>query len=59
MITLLLYFFRLLPFLCGSHRHLALENLALRQQLAVYKKTLRRPKLLPSDRLFWICLSRL
>ena len=46
MITLLLYFFRLLPFLCGSHRHLALENLALRQQLAVYKKTLRRPKLL-------------
>ncbi len=58
MITLLLHFFRLLPFLCGSHRQLALENLALRQQLAVYKKTLRRPKLHPSDRLFWICLSR-
>jgi putative transposase len=59
MITLLLHFFRLLPFLCGSHRHLALENLALRQQLAVYKKTLRRPKLHPRDRLFWICLSRM
>ena len=59
MITLLLRFFRLLPVLGGSHRHLALENLALRQQLAVYKKTLRRPKLHPSDRLFWICLSRL
>jgi putative transposase len=42
----------------GSHRHLALENLALRQQLAVYKKTLRRPKLHPSDRLFWVSLSR-
>jgi hypothetical protein len=41
----------------GSHRHLALENLALRQQLAVYKKTLRRPKLHPSDRLFWVFLS--
>jgi hypothetical protein len=33
--------------------------LLLHQQLAVYKKTLRRPKLHPSDRLFWICLSRL
>jgi len=52
MITLLLLLFRLLSVLCGSHRHLALENLALRQQLAVYKKTVRRPKLHPSDRLF-------
>ena len=58
MITLLLHFFRLLPVLCGSHRHLALENLALRHQLAVYKQTLRRPKLHPSDRLLWVCLSR-
>ncbi|MGH7331518.1 MAG: alpha/beta hydrolase family protein [Candidatus Rokuibacteriota bacterium] len=31
MITLLLRLVRLLPILCGSHRHLALENLALRQ----------------------------
>jgi putative transposase len=30
----------------------------LRQQLAVYKKTLRRPKLHPSDRLFWLSLSQ-
>jgi hypothetical protein len=59
MIALLLHLFRLLPVLCGSHRQLAIENLALRQQLAVYKKTLRRPKLHPSDRLFWICLSRM
>jgi putative transposase len=58
MIAILLRLFRLLPVLCGSHRHLALENLALRQQLAVYKKTLRRPKLHPSDRLFWVSLSR-
>ena len=39
MITLLLHLFRVLPFLFGSHRQLALENLALRQQLAVYKRT--------------------
>ena len=39
MITLLLQLLRLLPFLCGGHRQLALENLALHQQLAVYKRT--------------------
>jgi hypothetical protein len=43
MITLLLHALRLLPFLCGGHRQLALENLALRQQLAVYKRTVRVP----------------
>jgi len=37
MITLLLHLLRLLPFLVGGHRQLALENLALRQQLAVYR----------------------
>ena len=58
MITLLLHLIRLLPFLCGGHRHLALENLALRQQLAVYERTTNRPKLRRTDRLFWICLSR-
>src|SRR3989442_13750940 len=55
MVTLLL---RLLPLLCGAHRHVALENLALRHQLAVYKKTVPRPKVRRSDRLFWVGLSR-
>jgi hypothetical protein len=31
MITLVLHVLRLFPFLCGGHRPLALENLALRQ----------------------------
>ena len=45
-ITLLLHVLRLLPFLFGGHRQLALENLALRQQLAVYKRTpLGRPRI--------------
>ena len=43
MFTLLLQLLRLFPFLCGGHRQLALENLALRQQLAVYKRTAKRP----------------
>jgi hypothetical protein len=57
MSTLLLHLLRLLPFLCGSHRQLALENLALRQQLAVYQRTVTRPKLRTTDRLFWAWLS--
>src|SRR5207253_7197284 len=58
MIMLLLHLLRLLPFLCCGHRQLALENLALRQQLAVYKRTVPRPKLRTTDRLFWLALAR-
>ena len=58
MVTLLLRLLRLLPLLCGAHRQVALENLALRHQLAVYKNTLARPKVRRSDRLFWVALSR-
>ena len=43
MILLLLHLIRLLPFLFGGHRQLALENLALRHQIAVYKRTVTRP----------------
>jgi len=38
---------------------LAAENLALRQQLAIFKAKAPRPKLRWRDRLFWVCLSRL
>ena len=39
--------------------HLAVENLALRQQLAVLRQSVKRPKLRPRDRIFWVWLSRL
>jgi len=58
MITVLLHLLRLLPFLLGGHRQLALENLALRQQLAVYKRAVPRPRLRAMDRLFWVGLAR-
>jgi putative transposase len=58
-ITLVLHLLRLFPFLLGGHRQLALENLALRQQLAAYKRTAPRPKLHTTDRLFWTGLARL
>src|SRR5213593_3840518 len=58
MITPVLHLLRLLPFLCGGHRRLAIENLALRQQLTVYKRTTPRPRLRTTDRLFWVGLAR-
>jgi putative transposase len=42
-----------------THRELALENLALRQQLAVCKARQPRPRLTEIDRIFWVLLSRL
>jgi hypothetical protein len=42
LISTLLHLLRLCPFLCGSHRQLALENLAPRQPLTVYQRTARR-----------------
>src|SRR5436309_13937030 len=42
-----------------THRELALENLALRQQLAVWKARQSRPRLTAMDRIFWVLLSRL
>src|SRR6267143_5626843 len=53
MITLLLHLLRLLPILCGGHRQVALENLALRQQLVVYTRTATRPRIRETDRLFF------
>jgi hypothetical protein len=37
--------------------HLALENLALRQQLDVLQRSGKRPKLRQRDRIFWVLLS--
>jgi putative transposase len=57
--TYLLLFWSLLRSAFLSRQHLLLENLALRQQLAVLSRQMRRPRLQPGDRLFWSWLSRL
>lgn len=45
-------------FLC-SHRDLVLENLALRQQLAVLRRRHPQPRFAASDRFFWVILRQL
>ena len=39
--------------------HLTAENVALRQQIIVLKRTQHRPKLKGRDRLFWVLPSRI
>jgi putative transposase len=58
MLTAFLVFLRSLRLICGGHRTVALENLALRQQLAAVTRTVRRPQLRTRDRFFWILLSK-
>ena len=58
MITLLFHVLRPFPFLLGGHWQLVIENLALHQQLAVYKRMATRSKLRTTDRLFWAWLAR-
>src|SRR4029453_6327405 len=57
MISALLHLLRLCPFFYGGHRQLALENLALRQQLTGYKRTASLPKPCRRERVFWGWLS--
>ena len=49
---------RSLALLCCGHRAVALENVALRHQLAVFRRTIERPPLRHRDRLFWILLAK-
>ena len=41
-----------------SRRQLALENLALGQQLVMIKPSVKRPRVSPVDRLFWVLFSK-
>lgn len=59
MVVCLLLLCSLLRNSLRSRQHLLLENLALRQQLAVLARRSGRPRLEPADRVFWSWLSRL
>src|SRR5215470_3256929 len=50
---------RILRSAVRTRRELALEYLALRQQLAVWKAHQPRPRLTEMDQIFWVLLSRL
>ena len=45
--------------LLGRRAAIAAENSALRRQLAVLQLSMKRPRLLKRDHVFWVWLSRL
>ena len=49
----------LVRLLVEDRQRLALENIALRHQLAVLKRSVTRPKIQDSDRMFWILMKRM
>ena len=57
MLAALVVVLRSLALICRGHRAVALENVALRQQLAVFRRTVKRPPLRRRDRLFWMLLA--
>jgi len=57
MLAILLGLFQLIWLFGRGHHAVVLENLALRQQLATYKRKKKRPRLVGRDRWFWIALS--
>ena len=57
MLTALIVFLRAFGLICRGHRAVALENLALRQQLAALTRTGKRPHRRSIDRLLWIGLA--
>src|SRR5450432_594824 len=59
MVALILSLLGALRSALRTHVDLAIENLALRQQLANLRRTSSRPRLRNSDRAFWLVLSRL
>lgn len=57
--ALLLSIFRFVRLLLSGHQALAIENAALRLQLAAFQRKRKRPVLTTFDRVFWITLRRL
>jgi hypothetical protein len=57
--ALLLSIFRFARLLLSGHQDIAIENAALRLQLAAFQRNRKRPVLSRFDRVFWITLRRL
>ncbi len=51
--------FEFIRLIFRSKQGIVLENLALRQQLAVQQRSIKRPKIKNTDRIFWVWLSRI
>src|SRR5262249_20689880 len=58
MLNTILIVLRTISLIFGGHEQVALENLALREQLGIFQRSVRHPKIRQRDRLFWVCLQK-
>src|SRR5437867_1033240 len=58
MLNTILILFRTIFLVLGGYEQVALENLALREQLGIFQRSVPRPKIRQRDRLFWVCLQK-
>src|SRR5436190_13480673 len=57
--VLLLFVFRFVRLLLNGHQTVAIENAALRMQIAAFQRKRKRPILTTFDRVFWVTLRTL
>ena len=57
--VLLLFVFRFVRLLLSGHQTVAIENAALRMQIAAFQRKRKRPLLTTLDRVFWVTLRTL
>ena len=58
MLSWLICLLEMIGAILKSRRQLALENLALRQQLVMLKQSVKRPRVSTIDRVFWVLFSK-
>src|SRR5437867_104964 len=58
MLNAILSLFRMILLILGGYEQIALENLALREQLAIFQRIVRHPKIRLMDGVFWVCLRK-
>jgi putative transposase len=56
-LELLLLLLRAIALACRGHREVVLENIALRHQLRTVQRRVKRPRICPSDRMFWVLFA--
>src|SRR5215467_5828065 len=58
MLNIILIVLWTISLIFGGHEQVALENLALREQLGIFQRSVRHPEIRQRDRLFWVCLQK-
>jgi hypothetical protein len=56
-LEILLLMLRAIAVACRGHQEVVLENMALRHQLRMLQRSVKRPRLRTTDRMVWVLLA--